>query len=107
MKAERASDLKKALAVLLYDQYNCPDVDEDNHDETFVEDIVFALIENNGTICPFKNYGGEQDCECYKKSCNEGLDFDCEREPDDAWKSFIGIEKQANNFKCEGEMFVT
>ena len=93
MKYEDVPNLNKALAVLLYDQYDCPDVEAGEHDDTFVEYIIYALIEKNGNVCPYKNYSSEHSCKCYKESCEEGLYFDCERDPEDAWKDFIGIEE--------------
>ena len=91
MKNKPISNLNKALAVLLYDQYDCPEVEEGEYEEKFVEYIVYGLIEKNGQVCPYKNYGCEEDCVKYKTSCKEGLLFDCEREPVDIWKDFIGI----------------
>ena len=93
MKFEEISNLSKALAVLLYDQFDCPDVEAGECDDTFVEYIIYALIEKNGNVCPYKNYSSEHSCKYYKESCEEGLYFDCEREPYDAWKDIIGIKE--------------
>lgn len=85
------SDLNKALAVLLYDQYDCPDVDCEACEETFVEYIIYALIEKNEDICPFKNYSSECICKTNTEKCKEGLKIDCGREVEGVWKEFIKI----------------
>lgn len=87
------SNLNKALAVLLYDQYNCPDIEQGDDDETFVEHIIYALIEKNEDICPFKNYSAECICKTSTEKCNEGLKIDCGREAEGVWKEFIRIEE--------------
>lgn len=89
----KISNLNKALAVLLYDQYDCPDVDCETDEEIFVEYIIHALIEKNEDICPFKNYSSECICKTSTEKCNEGLKIDCGREAEGVWKEFIRIDE--------------
>ena len=90
MKKE-ISNLRKALAVLLYDQFDCPDVEAVDCDEVMVEYIIDALIEKNKNICPFKNYSTELFCKAYKEECEKGLTIDCGSDFELVWKEFIGI----------------
>lgn len=95
------SNLKKALRVLLYDQFSVnPDLDENDSDETFVDNIIMALVEKNDDAgihtCPFKNYQCEPYCgiECHKPT---GIDITCDQYPEDVWRKFIGIEEREQN----------
>ena len=90
-KYNEISNLSKALTTLLYDQYDCPDVDWDSDEETLVEYIIQALIEKNEDICPFKNYSSEGICKTSTEKCKEGLKVDCGREFEGIWKEFIKI----------------
>lgn len=88
------SNLKKALYVLLYDQFDT-DIPEDcKSDELFIDHIVYALIDKNGNKCPFKNYDCIGHCKKNRIGCESGLNIDCNREQEDIWKDFIGIEKE-------------
>lgn len=86
------SNLQKALAMLLYDQFDCPDIEAGESDETMVEYIIGALIEKNGNICPFKNYLAEPFCKNYKGECGKGLMIDCGADAELVWKEFIRID---------------
>ena len=87
-------DLHQALAVLLYDQYDCPEVFESVGDEEMlIEHIIYALIEKNEKICPFKNYSCLGSCEKANESCEIGLEIDCDREFEDIWEDFIFTEE--------------
>ena len=86
------SNLQKALAVLMYDQFNCPDIEAGESDETMVEYIIGALIEKNENICPFKNYMDEPFCKDYKRECESGLMIDCCADAKYVWKEFIRID---------------
>ncbi|QUH22235.1 hypothetical protein HYG84_19955 (plasmid) [Alkaliphilus sp. B6464] len=86
------SNLSKALAVLLYDQYDCPDVDCETDEETFVKYIIQALIEKNENVCPFKNYTCVGTCKTSVEKCEEGIRIDCGRKVEGIWKEFIRIE---------------
>ena len=90
MKKE-PTNLQKALAALLYDQFDCPDVEAGFDDDIMVDYIISALIEKNENICPFKNYMSEPFCEAYKRECENGLMIDCGAEPEYVWKEFIRI----------------
>ena len=83
-------DLNQALAVLLYDQYDCPDAFENlGNEKILIEYIIYALIEKNGKTCPFKNYSCLGSCEEANESCEIGLEIDCDRELEDIWEDFI------------------
>lgn len=86
------SNLKKALYVLLYDQFNSTDLESDDSDETYIDYIIAALIEKNERVCPFKNYDCIGDCKVNQISCTEALNIDCNRETEDIWKDFIDID---------------
>lgn len=88
------SNLSKAIATLLYDQYDCPDVDYDSDEETFVEYITQVLIEKNEEICPFKYYSSEGVCKTSTEKCNHGLRVDCGREYEGIWKEFMEIDER-------------
>ena len=90
---DEISDLNKALAVLLYDQYDCPDVDYDSDEEFLIEYIIQALIEKNEDICPFKIYCSEGICKTSTEKCKEGVKVDCGREFEGIWKEFIKIDE--------------
>ena len=90
MKKE-PTNLQKALAVLLYDQFDCPDVEAGFDDDIMVDYIISALIEKNENICPFKNYMAEPYCKRSIEKCETGLMIDCGEEPEFAWKEFIRI----------------
>lgn len=85
------SNLQKALAVMLYDQFDCPDVEAGQDDEIMVEYIINALIEKNENICPFKNYMAEPYCSRIIEKCETGLMIDCGADPEYVWKEFIRI----------------
>lgn len=88
------NNLKKALYVLLYDQFDIPDMEEDVRDSDYVNYIVSALIEKNENRCPFKCYDCIGKCKDNNIGCAEGLKLDCSRESEEAWKDFIGIEQE-------------
>lgn len=99
------SNLKKALYVLLYDQFDSCDLEVDNSDETYIDYIVNALIEKNKVICPFKNYDCTQNCGlCTEKCSGDELSIDCGKEPDKTWRDFIGIESE--DMQINGESIV-
>ncbi len=85
-------DIKKALFILLYDQFNIPDIEQDDRDSDYIEHIVSALIEKNEDRCPFKCYDCIGKCKVNHIGCAEGFKFDCNRVVEEAWKDFIGIE---------------
>lgn len=91
------SNLKKALYVLLYDQSDTGDLEVRDSDETYVDHIVSALIQKNGVTCPFKNYDCIGHCKENHMGCVVGLTIDCNREHEDIWKDFIGIENEDND----------
>ncbi|WP_454055642.1 hypothetical protein [Clostridium sp. Marseille-Q7071] len=91
------SNLKKAIFVLLYDQFNIPDMEEDCDDSSYIDYIVDALIEKNENICPFKNYDCIGHCKENIIGCADGLigfTDGCNREVEKVWKDFIGIENE-------------
>ncbi len=90
------SNLKKALYVLLYDQYNIPDIDINCDEEDYINYIINVLIQKNGTTCPFKSYDCIGHCKVNHIGCVEGLNIDCNREYEDIWQDFIGIESEDN-----------
>ena len=94
-ESKKTTDLYKALFILLYDGYDMPDVSENDKDETFVENIIYALIQKNEKICPFKNYSCEPYCENNKEKClSDSLEIDCGTEEFHVWKNFINIEEK-------------
>lgn len=86
------NNLKKAIYVLLCDQFDSTDLEIKDSDDTYVEYIINTLIERNGMACPFKNYDCIGHCKVNNISCIEGLNIDCNREYEDIWREFIGIE---------------
>lgn len=93
MGIEDVSNLKKAIFALLYDQYDIPDIELRDSDNTYVDYIVQALIEKNNIICPYKNYDCIENCESCTENCNgDELSIDCGKAIDEVWKGFIGIE---------------
>ena len=85
------TNLQKALAVLLYDQFDCPDVEAGFDDDIMVGYIISALIEKNENICPFKNCMVEPYCSRSIEKCETGLMIDCGADPELVWKEFIRI----------------
>lgn len=81
--------LKKALFILLYDQYESVDMEVEQSDEEYVNYIVDALIQANGSTCPFKNYDCIQRCKLNAAKCNEGLLINCDNELEKIWKEFM------------------
>lgn len=97
MKNNEVSELNRAIFTLLYDQHDCPDVTPDDHDDTFVDYIIYALIEKNELTCPFKNYSCEKYCKAHTNKCLDrdfgyNLEIDCGREQEDVWREFINID---------------
>lgn len=90
MKKE-PTNLQKALAVLLYDQFDCPDVEAGFDDDIMVDYIISVLIEKNENICPFKNYMAEPYCKISTEKCENGLKIDCGADHELVWKEFIRI----------------
>lgn len=84
--------LKKALYILLYDQFeSAVDMDLEMYDEQWVDYIVSALIEKNDDICPYKNYDCIKNCESSEEKCKDGLLITCDSEQDSIWKKFMLI----------------
>lgn len=97
MKEEKVSNLKKALFVLLYDQHDIPDMELESCDDTYIEYIIAALIDKNEKICPFKNYDCIGNCKTNMIGCADGfagITDGCNREIENVWEDFIGIEKE-------------
>lgn len=92
------SNLKKALYVLLNDISDSADLEIRASDEIFVDYIINALIEKNEMTCPFKNYDCIGHCKANHIGCVEGLDIDCNREREDIWKEFIGINNKKGEY---------
>ncbi|MCC5439512.1 hypothetical protein AL714_07675 [Clostridium botulinum] len=88
----KSSNLKKAIFVLLYDQFDTPDMGESFSDSSYVDYIINALIEKNKNRCPFKCYDCIGHCKNNTIGCVEGLTADCTKEIEEIWKDFIGIE---------------
>jgi hypothetical protein len=86
------SDLKQALYVLLYDQYDSGDLEPDDSDETFINHIIYALVQKNETVCPFKAYDCVGHCEHNHVGCAEGINFDCNQDQETAWREFIFLK---------------
>ncbi len=91
-KELKESNLKKAIYVLLYDQYDIPDMDINCDEEAYIDYVIDALIQKNDNICPFKNYSCEGICNKSNKKCYEGLDIDCNRDKEEVWKEFIKVD---------------
>lgn len=89
----KANNLKKAVFALLYDQYNVPDIDLNDRDDSYVDYIVEALIDKNKNVCPYKNYNCIECCEINNINCYlQGLNIDCNNEIEKIWRKFIGVE---------------
>lgn len=92
------SNLKKALFTLLYDQYNSPDIELRDSDDTYVDYIIGALIEKNKRICPYKNYDCVNLCECSDRECEniegDNLNVQCFKDLEDIWREFIDIKRK-------------
>ena len=90
--------LKKALATLLYDRFTVDsDLNEYDCDETFIDNIIRALIEGNNdgehNTCPFKNYDCIDYCKHSMAECEKGTLITCTRDIEDIWRSFIGLDE--------------
>lgn len=84
--------LNRALYILLCDQFESTvDMDLEMYDEQWVDYIVYALIEKNDDICPFKNYDCVKHCESKMEKCNDGLLVTCDMEKESIWKKFMLI----------------
>ena len=93
MEKENVSNLKKAIFVLLYDQYDLPDIELNDNDNAYVDYIIQALIEKNKVICPYKNYDFVENCKTCTENCNGNeLSIDCGKDFEKVWEEFIGIE---------------
>ena len=93
MKNTEVRELDKALFVLLYDQFDCSDITPHELEDSFVDYIIYGLIEKNNKICPFKNYSCEKHCKSYAEACiTTSLDADCNQELEDIWREFISIQ---------------
>lgn len=86
------SNLKKAIFVLLYDQFDIPDMEEECSDSSYVDYIINALIESNENRCPFKYYDCIGNCKNNTIGCEGGWVVKCNKEIEEIWKDFIGIE---------------
>lgn len=86
------SNLKKAIYVLLYDQFDIPDMDINCDEEAYIDYVIDALIQKNDNICPFKSYDCIGHCKVNHIGCAKGLKFDCNREIEEAWREFIKID---------------
>lgn len=86
------SNLKKAIFVLLYDQFDIPDMEENDSDFDYICYIISALIEKNQNRCSFKCYDCIGKCSSNHIGCSEGLKFDCNREIEEVWIEFIKID---------------
>ncbi len=84
-------ELKKALFALLYDQFDIPDMELNNSEETYIDYIISALIEKNENKCPFKCYDCIGKCSDNRIGCVNGLLFSCDREIEEVWREFINI----------------
>jgi len=87
-------NLKKAIFTLLYEQFDIPDMQEDDSDSSYVDNIIYALIEKNENRCPFKCYDCIGECKYNMTRCADGMKFDCDKEIEEIWKNFIGIENE-------------
>lgn len=88
----KESNLKKAIYVLLYDQFDIPDMDINCDEEAYVDYVIDVLIQKNDNICPFKNYDCIGHCKVNHIGCVEGLNIDCNRDKEEVWKEFIKID---------------
>lgn len=88
----KESNLKKAIYVLLYDQFDIPDMDVNCDEEAYIDYVIDALIQKNDNICPFKNYNCEGVCSKSIEECNQGIYIDCGRDKEKVWKEFIEID---------------
>lgn len=88
------SNLKKAIFVLLYDQFDIPDMEGGCSDSSYIDYIIDALIEKNENRCPYKCYDCIGKCKNNMLNCADGLKFDCNKEIEEIWKDFIGIENE-------------
>lgn len=87
-------NLKKAIFTLLYDQCDIPDMQEDDSDSSFINHIIYALIERNEKRCPFKCSDCIGKCKDNMIGCVSGLEIDCNKEVEEIWKEFIGIKNE-------------
>ena len=94
MEKDNSSDLKKALFTFLYDQYDLPDLETNESDDSFIDNIISALIQSNGETCPYKNYDCIGKCEFSQIGCMDGLNIDCGKDAEGIWKAFIGIDAE-------------
>ena len=90
------SNLKKAIYVLLYDQFSIEDMETDVSGSVYIDYIISALIEKNENLCPFKCYDCIGHCKNNTIGCVEGLDIGCTKEIEEIWKDFIGIENDGD-----------
>lgn len=88
-----SDNLRKALFVLLYDQFDSPDIELDDSESDLIDYIISALIEKNENRCPFKCYDCIGKCTENMIGCVEGLKLDCTREAEEVWREFIGNEE--------------
>lgn len=82
-------DIRKALFILLHDQFDSPDLELNNSEETYFDYIVSGLIEKNENICPFKDYNCVECCKTSGTGCVHELTIDCNRGHEDIWREFI------------------
>jgi len=81
--------LKKAINILLYDQYEPDSLHYTNSDETFVDEIISVLIATNYEICPFKNYSCIEKCKHHDSDCIVGRNINCKLSHESIWEDFI------------------
>lgn len=86
------SNLKKAIFVLLYDQFHIPDMEYESNDCSYIDYIISVLIEKNENRCPFKCYDCIGKCKDNMIGCEEGLKINCLKKIEEIWKEFIDIE---------------
>lgn len=92
MKKE-VPDLNKAIATLLYDQYDCPDVFEDmDTEESLIDETILVLAYQNEDVCPFKKYDCIGRCDNNMIGCVDGLYIGCDLSHQDIWRNFIFID---------------
>lgn len=87
-----SDNLRKAIFALLYDSVDTGGLEIDDDEEIFIEVILKLLIENNGLICPFKNYGSEISCPNAKNCGGNRWNIDCNQETKKVWKDFMRIK---------------
>lgn len=85
------NNFKKAVFMLLHDQFDVPDLNLDDSDESFVDSIVYTLIEQNENLCPYKIYSCSSVCKNSTECTNE-LKLNCSKEAEDVWREFIEIQ---------------